>query len=216
MFLYTALGDSITFGENASSPAKAYPSVAVSHLNARSYQASAFVLAAPGWTSADLADKMMGRQNPALALHHSNAVSILIGGDDLAFAGMASLSRGNAQETVKRALNEYRRYLSVILKYVKSHSRGKIICCTQYNPFPNSPLAAWGINSLNQAIMDTAQRFQVSIAPVHEWFEGNQGRLIYGYRTGQLTDVMRGSTPIHPNDAGHEAIARGLVPYLIP
>ncbi|GJM70504.1 hypothetical protein HMSSN036_27200 [Paenibacillus macerans] len=44
--IYTALGDSITFGENATSPAKAYPQLVVSSLNAaNSRKVSGFVLA---------------------------------------------------------------------------------------------------------------------------------------------------------------------------
>lgn len=211
--IYTALGDSITYGENASSFAKAYPQLAVSALNSRSRRVDGYVLARPGWSSYDLLHAVK-RQGAAI-ISESSVVSIWIGGVDLADAALSSL-KNQQPLAVKQILSEYKRNLSAILTQIQNGSHARIICCTQYNPFPNSPLAIASINQLNYTINEVAHSYDVKTVPVHRWFEGKQANLIYGYRNGRIEDALKGSLPIHPNDRGHQVIAEGLTPYLIP
>lgn len=211
--LYTALGDSITFGENASSFARAYPQLAVSALNSRSRKVDGYVLARPGWSSYDLLQAVTWQGSSVI--RQSDIVSVWIGGVDLANAAIASL-RYQQPLNVKEVLNDYRRNLGSILGHIKNESNARILCCTQYNPFPNSSLAIASINQLNYTTNDVAQNYNVKTVPVHRWFEGKQANLIYGYRKGRIEDALGGTLPIHPNDRGHQVIANGLVPYLSP
>lgn len=212
--LYTALGDSITFGENASSCANAYPQLIVSTLNSSSSRRVAgYVLARPGWSSYDLLDAAVWQGSSIIC--RSAVVTIWIGGIDLANAALSSL-RNHQPLAVTRVLTRYERNLRALLIQIKRESHARIICCTQYNPFPNSPLAAEGIDRLNRLTNEISQSYDVTVAPTHTWFEGKQAELIYGYRNGKIEDALSGFLPIHPNDRGHRVIATGLARYMIP
>ncbi|WP_239616386.1 SGNH/GDSL hydrolase family protein [Cohnella mopanensis] len=211
--MYSALGDSITFGENASNMAKAYPHLTASSLQSDSNKAHVFVLARPGWSSDDLLDAVKWNGSPMIS--QSAVVSVWIGGVDLINTALQSLNTSQ-QLDLNRMMSDYSRNLSAILTFIKKESCAKVICCTQYNPFPNSPLAVEGINRLNRMTSEVAHRCRVAIAPVHTWFEGKQAELIYGYHKGKIEDAASGSLPIHPNDRGHRVIATGLVRHIIP
>ncbi|SDG26152.1 Lysophospholipase L1 [Fontibacillus panacisegetis] len=210
--IYTALGDSITFGENASSFKNAYPQLAVASLNSCSCKTTGYVLARPGWNSYDLLDSVIWQGSSMIS--HSSVVSIWIGGVDLANAALFSL-RNKQPFSTKEILSVYKRNLCSMINRIKKGSRARIVLCTQYNPFPNSPLAADWINRLNAVTNQVAQSCSVNVAPAHQWFEGKQAELIYGYKKGRIEDALSGSLPIHPNDRGHRAIAKGLTPYLL-
>ncbi|MCP3776093.1 SGNH/GDSL hydrolase family protein [Paenibacillus sp. MZ04-78.2] len=211
--IYTALGDSITFGENASSLAKAYPQLSVSVLNSDSRKVRGFVLAQPGWNSDDLLDAVIWRGASVISL--SSVVSVWIGGVDLANAALASF-RTKQPLAVQHLAAGYKRNLSDIFARIKKGSRARIVCCTQYNPFPNTPLAVEAIGRLNRTINELAHSCNVTVVPAHTWFEGKQAELLHGYRNGRIEDALSRSMPIHPNNRGHRVIATGLVPYLIP
>ncbi|GGH36233.1 spore germination lipase LipC [Paenibacillus segetis] len=213
LMIYTALGDSITFGENASSWAKAYPQLSVSTLNSDSCRARGFVLARPGWSSSDLLDAVIWRGSPLIS--HSSVVSVWIGGVDLANAALTSV-RSKKPLAVQHFVTSYRRNLGTIFTRIKKGSRARIICCTQYNPFPNSPVAVESIGQFNRMINELAHSYDVTVAPTHKWFEGKQTGLIHGYQKGKIEDALSGFMPIHPNDRGHQVIATGLGPYLTP
>ncbi|GAA0135114.1 spore germination lipase LipC [Paenibacillus sp. YSY-4.3] len=210
--IYTALGDSITFGENASSFAKAYPQLATSMANASgSGKMVGLILAQPGWTTYDLLDAVVWQGSSVIS--RSAVVSVWIGGVDLANAALSTLASKQTLDA-KQFIARYKRNLHAILAQIKNTSHARIICCTQYNPFPNSPLSAEAITGLNQMTKEVAHSYNAKVAPVHLWFEGKQGQLIYGYRKGKIEDALGGSLPIHPNDRGHQVIAKGLAPYL--
>jgi len=209
MLVYTALGDSITYGEMATSPCFAYPSRVVAKLrNTRGTPAVGEVLAEPGWTCEALATAVFS--NPATTLAQSNTISIFVGGDNLAAAGLA-LYRGARKSVLAASLRNYGESLGRLIGGIRRVSKAKIIVCTQYNPFPNSPLAVQGISALNGVSETIAKGTQCVIAPVHAAFVGREALLISGYRTGRLQDVLTSNgLPIHPNDAGHAVIADSL------
>ncbi|WP_339158228.1 SGNH/GDSL hydrolase family protein [Paenibacillus sp. FSL W8-0186] len=210
--IYTALGDSITFGENASSFAKAYPRVAASLVNASgSHKVIGYVLARPGWNTLDLLDAAVWQGSSVIS--RSNVVSVWIGGVDLANAALSALASKQVLDA-QRIVARYKQNLHAILTQIKNTSHARILCCTQYNPFPSSPLAAKAISGLNQTTKEVARSYNAKVIPTHLWFEGKQSQLIYGYRKGKIEDALSGFLPIHPNDRGHHVIAKGLAPYL--
>jgi acyl-CoA thioesterase I len=212
MVIYTALGDSITAGEGATSPARAYPSLIVSGLCANSVRAWGRVLAQPGWTSRALDSAVF--DNPSSCLSQSTAISIWIGGDNLAYAGLAIL-RGAPSSLIQRTILEYGRDVAVLVTAIHKVSKAHVIVCTQYNPFPNSPLAGEAVAALNASTYTVASKLGVSVAPAHSWFEGQQAGLLAGYKTGRMEDAISGPRlPIHPNNTGHAVIAQGLLPFI--
>jgi len=206
---YLALGDSITYGQSASAADNRYCSRILNQLESRSSSpVHGQVIAQPGWTSATLA----GALGPCLgAIRRCDTVTIWIGGNDL---GLAAMNRGISEETVKHTLLRYQQNLARICGAVRNVSHARIVLCTQYNPFPKSPIAARAVRALNAVTKQTAKQFRCDVAPVHKWFAGRESQLIAGYNGGRLEDAIRGPRPVHPNDRGHAVIAQGLLPYI--
>jgi lysophospholipase L1-like esterase len=211
MISYIALGDSITFGQNASSSCKAYPARVTSMLKLKGIQAKRIVLAQPSWTSADLAEELY--TDPEL-LSCAKVVTVWIGGNDLIHYGLSSLRE--PATTILRRMNRYKRRLDIILKLIRIMAVKHIICCTQYNPFPNSVIAVDAIRIMNQLIIESATTNRCLVARVDRWFSGNEHSLIYGYRGGYAEDALHGFAAVHPNDQGHEVIAMGLFSSIYP
>lgn len=215
--MYVAMGDSITYGDNASTPNRAYPHLVNCWLAANQRSNPRFsaleVFAEPGWTSETLAGALLSAY-PA-GLQSARYVSIWVGGDDLAYAALA-IAKGAPKQLLARILKTYGRDITGIVTLVRRVSRARIVLCTQYNPFPNTPMAGEAIAALNEITAATAARIGTGLAPVHSWFEGRQNQLISGYRTGRLQDVLASPIlPIHPNNLGHRVIAQGLEPILL-
>jgi len=209
--IYTALGDSITYGESASSIDKAYPQLALASPSTSCRRTAGHVLARPGWSSSQLLRAVIWRGTPLI--RSSTVVSLWIGGVDLAYAALYSV-RSGIPLPFQPSAAKFRRNYSSILNQIRRNSCARIFCFTQYNPFPNSPLACEKIDRLNEMIREQAHSFNATVVPAHHWFEGRQAELIYGYQTGRIEDALGGFKPIHPNDQGHRVIAKGLVPYL--
>ncbi|GLV13515.1 hypothetical protein Heshes_11990 [Alicyclobacillus hesperidum] len=211
-----SLGDSITYGEGATTPSRAYPSVLTallqSHLRSRSCCDA--ILAEPGWTSTDLLSALGAAGN--LPLTNARAVTVWIGGDDLAQAALATLASGRKSLPIAPLVVRYKRNLTDIVRFAQADSRNVVIVCTQYNPFPNSPLAGEAVATLNEAIRSVAAATGAALAPVADWFAGRQSELIRNYRTGTIADALRGPAPVHPNDRGHRVVAEGLYRMLAP
>ncbi|QQE80274.1 SGNH/GDSL hydrolase family protein [Alicyclobacillus sp. SO9] len=213
MFRYTALGDSITAGFGASSPTLAYPALVVKETAAvRRAFASNQILAEAGWNSEALLSALTA--NSALPLTQSSAITIWVGGDDLVDAGFAILS-GSSRSIIKTTLVQYGKDIAAMTAAIKGVSRTPVVLCTQYNPFPNSPMAVEAIAALNSVTREVSAKLGTGLAPADAWFEGRQPELIAGYTTGKLEDVLvRHKAPIHPNNLGHRVIASNLAPIL--
>ena len=211
MKIYTALGDSITAGIGASSPASAYPCVVARLLRERSCPVAVDTFAYPGWTSTDL--RLALAEDDYCAVRRSAIASIWIGGDNLIAAGLLIL-KGAGPQAIPKLLSQYEHDLTAIVRHTHRSSKASIVLCTQYNPFPKAPAAVQAIQALNGVTQQVASRYRAKLAPVHQWFEERQAELIAGYRNGRLEDGAGGSLPVHPNDKGHMRIARGLFPLI--
>jgi lysophospholipase L1-like esterase len=209
MFVYAALGDSITYGQNASSVERTYPCRVISMLNSKGIQAKQIVIARPGWTSADLAEALDIDPYP---LRFAKTVSVWVGGDDLIRYGLQLLQ--DPGKSIEGMIYQYERRLGAMLSFIRAMGPCDVICCTQYNPFPNSPIAVKGIGMLNRAITGAASKTGCRVARADLWFSGNEPRLIDGYRSGNIKEIYLGSKAVHPNDNGHSVIATGLFPLI--
>jgi acyl-CoA thioesterase-1 len=221
--IYAALGDSITSGAGLPSPRLAYPARTIQRLallRAGAQRSNASdVLAEPGWTSQVLLAAL--RESPPDALVEADAVSIWVGGDDLAYAALSAIRAPAAIRTkalklaVERALRVYAINLAQLVCTVRCVSRGRLVLFTQYNPFPNTSVAEEAIGALNAVTRREAARCGAVLADAADWFEGHQAAWIQGYRTGRIQDVLAGSRfPIHPNRMGHQVIADRLATLL--
>ncbi|GMA49575.1 lipase [Alicyclobacillus contaminans] len=216
MIPFVALGDSITAGLGATQATLGYPQLD-RLLHGRSLFRSEVhgqVLAQPGWTSRDLVAAVW--EAGTMPLRAAKVVIIWIGGDDLAYSGITRLQGAPAQ-VVSRALTRYGKDLETLIRTVRTVGKANVVVCTQYNPFPNSPIATEALSALNQVTHTVAHQTHAALAPTDAWFEGRQTELIAGYRSGRLTDALSSHpTPIHPNNRGHRVIAEGLASVLHP
>lgn len=216
MLIYTAMGDSITAGEGASSIAYAYPNRIAANLRAQDVPAASRIIAHPGWTSAQLTDAVFDFDSPILS--ESCAVSIWIGGDDLIRAGLTLLTGAGASAgaaAVAATIRGYRKHTALLISHIRKYSRARIILCSQYNPFPATAAVTEAIAALNQQTLLLQNSYGCLFADTAAWFDGNQARLIAGYRTGRIQDALTGrSAPVHPNNEGHAVIAEGLTPLI--
>jgi acyl-CoA thioesterase I len=212
VFVYTALGDSITAGEGVSSPYKSFPNLLVPMLSRDVGPLAVQILAYPGWTSAALVSAVFA--NSDVNLRVSRAITIWVGGDDVVSAAMG-MRNGMKPALMATTLKRYGENISVLVQTIRKVSSAKIILCTQYNPFPNTPMASKTIAALNEVTCTVAARQNVRIAPSGSWFLGRERELIQGYTTGRIEEVIQsGHAAVHPNDLGHRVIADGLYPFI--
>jgi acyl-CoA thioesterase-1 len=206
MYDYMALGDSITVGVGASSRYCAYPWLIKSRLTEQlSPSVRLSIIARSGWSSTALMTSLFN-QDPD-RIRRTNVVIIWVGGVDMLNAGRAIL-RGKDANLLNLHLTRYKQNLTTMIRGIKQISRAKIILCTQFNPFPNSPIAVNGIHSLNQITKEAAACFCTGLAPIHTAYSGSEYLLIQGYKSGSIEDVFNESSPpIHPNDEGQRVAA---------
>jgi acyl-CoA thioesterase-1 len=212
MYEYIALGDSITIGEGADSRYCAYPWLIKSWLAQQMVAPVGLkVIARSGWTSTTLITALFN-QDPDL-IRKANIITIWIGGDDLVKAGRAILKNRDGN-LLTLMLSRYKQNLTSMIRGINQISKAQIILCTQYNPFPNSPIAVSSINSLNHITKEIAVKFNTELAPVHSAFIGHEASFIQDYNGGKIEAVFDAATPpIHPNNEGQRMAAGVIYPH---
>lgn len=147
-----------------------------------------------GWTSQDLLDDLMNNQTLVDAIRKSQVITLSIGGNDL-------LQGVKHKEPLK---NVYARFesnflkIDKIIKKIKKTAREPYIIryIEIYNPKPNDPLAIKWIPRFNK-ILHRARDGNTRIARTYRVFEKQGKKLLFIDRE-------------HPNNQGHQAIARTL------
>ncbi|MDR6224681.1 SGNH/GDSL hydrolase family protein [Desmospora profundinema] len=204
--LYLAIGDSITVGV-AASPGRGYAKLVTGTL-ARAGPAWTLSRAArKGATSKEALFWTVFSPRVRLLIRYARVITLLIGGNDLLYAYLAS--RFTRRPLIlSSAVAAYRRNLHLILYQIRHHSPAPVFLLNQYNPFPRSTFATAWVDAFNSQTADTADRWGIPLINLHELFTGRETGWIDGYRNGSLSDIpLIGPKPIHPNNAGHQAIA---------
>ncbi len=203
--MYAALGDSITYGYEATADDAAYVARFVKSLS-KNQNVNLFLHAKPGWTSKHLVKSLP--KVPDCIWKEAKVISIMVGGNDLLRASpwVLSGSLTNAQKVVQR----FHENLEKIVHTVRKPNNTCIIA-TLYNPFPNSDLAEEYISKVNRSILHIADRYRLAVADVAKVFRNREERYIKGYKQGSLRDMRFIGNPIHPNDEGHAAIAKAFL-----
>lgn len=200
--LYAALGDSITHGYSATRDNSKYVSLVQASL-AKHQPVNLFLHAKPGWTSRQLLKSAL--KVPDVIWDEARLITIMIGGNDLLHA-VPWLLDGNSSRVMKVA-EKVRNNLAELVHLVRRPG-AIILLGTLYNPFPNSFLAEEYTEAINKSIRSVAQREKVHLADVRKHFNRRENEFVDGYRQGKIRDIRLIGNPIHPNDEGHQAIAR--------
>ncbi|WP_018131633.1 SGNH/GDSL hydrolase family protein [Effusibacillus pohliae] len=205
--VYLALGDSITFGHEATERDRTFVSQISSTVRRLSLAERTLVVARNGWTASDLLQAVRFWIPPAV-WETTNVLTLLVGGNDLR-RRYYSICLGSQREAViRRSLNEFSMYMDHLCRSIKSQRIPYVLVPTVYNPVPNSPIAVEAVEQLNRVIHKCAAKYHFTLVDIYAAFKGKEHLYINRYRNGRLEDLMLPfRRPIHPNDEGHRKIA---------
>ena len=152
-----------------------------------------------------------------------------VGANDFLVPGIecASAAMDNSPDTqcsgssLLRAVPTFERNFRAILSRLVNETGATIVVTTYFNPFPRGSRCAPGttdlaLRFLNSTITDVAAEFGdrdvvVNLAPI---FKGHEGREPTGWFSPSSSGII--CTDIHPNAAGHDAIAGAILDALAP
>lgn len=208
---YLALGDSVAFGVGASSPEQlGYPGVFYSkYLKKVRPEISTYKnFALPGETFASFSNRSKSQsqldrtleelETSRKAGHKVSLITLTIGGNDLLAA------RAKSQIEKAAILEQLDSNFQAILAQLGprlAESKTELIITTYYNPFgglAEGEDALW-VKRFNQIIQKRAAEYKFKVADFFEPVLGQEKN---------LTWIERGD--IHPNVAGHAALAKAL------
>lgn len=217
-FNYTALGNSIAFGEGASfgmGTLKNYGYVyyfrdfldrLFNNVMLRNH-------AIPGFTSSTLLNQLQTNVNVRESVKNADLITISIGGGDLLECLNDPVCLSNAVVTFSQ---NWKQILKIIRKDLRSKAR--ILVMTIYNPVPgdeqpNFDQAEFFIQQINQVIKANRSAFRYLVVDVHDDFLG-QFTETEQWKVCIWTHFCEGPQPPnnlpdpHPTDSGHLEIAR--------
>ncbi len=209
--IYLALGDSITYGYDATIDEEKYVTKLVRQLNERK-KTSFYVHAKPGWTSQQLLKSL--DRIPTCIVEEAELISLLIGGNDLIKAMPWFLH--DKDEGMLKLRQSFLPQVEQIVEKVGVNPDATIMLCTIYNPFPNSDLAVFAVDGLNAMLKQIAEQRHCVLVPVHHYYGGNEQALVNRFKRGALEDFRLFKNPIHPNDLGHTRIAEAIFKTVYP
>ncbi|RIV24565.1 SGNH/GDSL hydrolase family protein [Alicyclobacillaceae bacterium I2511] len=204
--LYVALGDSVTFGYSATRVEQSFVRRLQRFWTRPQRPVHVYLQAKPGWTSKQLLRSLADVQDSVFA--EAKVTTLMIGGNDL-LRGAPWLINGNHARMLKIAeqLNDH---VQQIVQHVRTLGPQMMIA-TLYNPFPQSLLAVEYTQIVNRLVRRVAHRNGLLLADVAQAFEGREQEWIEGYRLGRMKDFRLIGNPVHPNNAGHAAIAQVFI-----
>ncbi len=203
--IYLALGDSITYGLDATDDDEHYVRKLKKKLNERQ-RTSLYVHAKPGWTASQLLKSL--ERIPPCIIEEAGLVSVFIGGNDLIKALPWFLN--DRDKALARLRASFLPPVQEIVRQVKLNSEAMILLCSQYNPFPQSELAEFAVVGLNEMLAKIAREEGCLLVPVHKYYGGKESDFVHRYRRGALEDFRLLRNPIHPNNLGHTQIADAI------
>lgn len=216
MWKYTALGDSLAFGALAS---QGYVPRYASYVNTDTgSNVETTNLGVVGWKSSDLLSSLQNDQTARGLLQNSQVITFDVGGNDLSGArdSFKSNTCGGAdnQDCLRNAVVTFKEnWDGIVGQLVALRSTGKTIIRTMdiYNPFVAADTQAGHLDLLegyldqvNSYIHSSAQAQGISVANVHQAFNGADGKQDAG------AHGLLGVDGFHPNDAGHKLVADQL------
>jgi len=199
---FVVLGDSISAGEGATDPSKAYAELIAA---AKGYKLSNFAVG--GHKTTDLLKILAENKDAQKAIREADIINVSIGGNDLLASNVITLILRFIVMGDDSVMDEYVeeiavRFAEIVKEIRKLNKNALFIVQTLYNAMEGIPLVEVGyeaaIAKLNQMYYDylEANPGAYVIADVHGAFKCRDG-LVFDDR-------------LHPSDAGHAMIAKVL------
>lgn len=202
--IYLAMGDSITYGYEATDESRRFVTLVTGKLGGR-MPIHPYVHARPGWRAEQLLAGLS--RVPGAILREAGLISLLVGGNDLLRAMPWYLD--NPESGRQRLIQTFCPAFRDILRSV-ARKDACVLVSTLYNPFPHWDVAAAAVDGLNTLIVDMAAEQDCPVVRLDECYRGREARYVKGYRRGEAGDFRLVRNPIHPNDEGHARIAEAL------
>lgn len=206
--IYLALGDSVTFGYDASHPNLTFVRQVSESLRKKSLAEQTLVVARNGWDSRDLL--RMIRTIPASVWDRTHVLTLLIGGNDLRklLRRQFFFATPLSPKLIDQKIDEFSYNMGQLCQFIAQKRIPHVLVSNVYNPVPHSQISDYAINRLNDVIRECASQYHFDLIDVHKAFEANESSLIHGYRNGSMEDLsVPFNRPIHPNNTGHQKIA---------
>jgi lysophospholipase L1-like esterase len=223
--VYLALGDSVPSGADLPD-AVGYPLRLGQQLaDASGRQIQLLNRARSGEQSAGVLANQMGD----IRTIQPELVTLTVGANDFLVPAIecGSAATDNNPDTrcsgssLLRSVPTFERNFRVIMSRLVNETGATIVVTTYFNPFPRGSRCApsttdLALRYLNRTITDVAGEFGdrkvvVDLAPI---FKGHEGREPTGWFSPSPTRIV--CTDIHPNAAGHDAIANAMMDALSP
>lgn len=198
--LMLALGDSITYGYGTTSPEHSYAQ-RLKRQFARGTRVSMHVQAKPGWTSKQLLRSL--RDLPECIFDEAQIVTLMIGGNDLIKNMPALLNTSPAK--IAEVCDKSRKDIESIIE-IANRPYNTFAIATLYNPFPNFSVAERITDRFNDMIRRVAAKHKLLVMEAPKAFRGHEADYVENFRSGSFRDIRLFRNPIHPTDAGHEAL----------
>ena len=208
--LLVALGDSITAGVGGKWN-RGYPDHLADLLKPAHPELQLINWGIPGLTATRLIKALRKGDHLYDRLAKASWIVMTIGGNDI----MNALPR-DFSETLPQSPElgkQLARQLDVLIATVVSLSGCPIYLGDLYNPFPQSAAAERIIGQINRTTLHPMAKRYKSVHVVHlsETLRGEEADTIQYYASGTMRDMKKfWRRPIHPNDKGHEKIARAF------
>lgn len=142
----------------------------------------------------------------------ASMIVMTIGGNDL-LGALPKKMPADLEMLAERPNRQFARDLDELMLTIRSLTRAPIYLGDLYNPFPQSEHAARLIGMVNRIYLHPlADRYSgVHIVHLNDVLRGQEPSVIQYYKSGTQRDLKRWwRRPIHPNDTGHQLIARAF------
>jgi len=200
-YVYTAVGDSLTFGTGAPDQ------LGFAYRVQRTVGAYRTVdwrnFGVVGATASDLLEHLRENEELRRSVAQSELVTLTAGGNDLIQAALKMYVEGASRSMkppMRRFAIAYGELVEELAKLNRLTERSSLLVVTDcYNPFPQVRDAVLWVQFVNRCIRRTAAAYggKVLVANVYEAFLGKE----VAYMAEDL---------VHPNADGHEALARAV------
>lgn len=208
-YVYTAIGDSLTFGTGAPER-KGFADLVRDDIGSLRASVSYWNYAVVGATTAETLERVRTDAGLRRDLAEANLVTVTSGGNDLIQAAMRMYLEGVARSMkppMKKFAAAYRELIAELTSVNRTLERdARVIVADCFNPFPQVRDAVLWIRFVNRCIHRTAAAYpgKVLVARAYDAFLGKEASLF-------------AEDGVHPNEAGHallaaavqEALARG-------